>query len=126
MRQSVYQLFVAAFVLVIFVVLVVIATFFIRVGFTFGYQFFVAGVPAILRTIWSDPWYVLALVLAVLLVWSWPWEGEGAMPDPVRRGRVVTNFPRATRTTPTRRSAPAGSASTRRSQPAGSRLRRAP
>jgi hypothetical protein len=125
MRQSVYQIFMALFALMIFAVFVFIATIFIRGGLTMGYRFLVSGVPHIVQTIWADPWYIVALILGVLLVWSWPWEGEGATPDPVRRGRVVTNFPRTTpRAVPTRRSTPAGGAPSRRSQPAGSRIRR--
>lgn len=100
MRSFVFQIFARIFATAVLAVLIFLVTVGIRGGFSVLYQFSTHGLPVIGQTLLSDPWYVVALILAMLLVWSWPWETESQDRSPVRRGRVVSDYSRVARRAP--------------------------
>lgn len=91
MRQLVFGIFVLIFLAIVAAILVFIATVVLRFGLSFAYAFVVESVPRMLAVLRADPWYIPALIIAVLLVWSYPWELEGGEFNPVRRGRQITS-----------------------------------
>lgn len=112
MRQFVFAIFALIFIALVGMVLVFIATVILRGAFTVAHGFTTQGVPAILRAIAADPWYIPAIIIAVLVVWSYPWEQGGQGTNyPVRRGRQV-NSPSPVRYRPSARR-PASSPFTR-------------
>ncbi len=91
MRQSVFNIFAFVFGAVVVAVLVFIATVAVRSGMSLLHSFAIQSLPHMLQVLWTDPFYVIALIVAALLVWSWPREQEGGGYDiPVRRGRSVS------------------------------------
>ena len=105
MRQSIFQIFSLILAVAVAAVIVFIATVIIRGGMTFLFSLLVESLPKALGILLTDPVYIVALIVAVLLVWSYPWEQDGDhAPNPVRRGRQITHLPAANRyAAPTRR-----------------------
>lgn len=106
MRQFVFGIFMLLVMAIIGLVFVFIATVLVRGGFSVAHTFVSEGVPRIVAIIRADPWYGLALVIGILLVWSYPWEHENGGYSPIRRGRSINTLPaRSRRRAPTRRGA---------------------
>jgi hypothetical protein len=134
MRRHVYEVFLAAAAVVVILGMVALAAVLFRNGIQLGVVFFSQQLPSIVAKVWSDPWYILAIILAALLVWTVPeWDrSNDSSEQPVRRGRTVTQFPRAAprayssrfAARPTRSSGPRPSASAGRRQSATSKVRR--
>src|SRR5207237_324078 len=110
MRQTVGGIFALIIGLAAAMVFVFITTLFVRGSFALLHAFVVDGIPSILRALGNDPWLVVALVIALLFLWSHPGGHGGHMPGQVRRGRKVTNVRTAPRhTSPTRTRIPPSS-----------------
>jgi len=97
MRRQVYEAFLATAAIIIILGMVAGAAVLFRSGIQLGAVFFSQNFPSIVAKVWSDPWYILAIILAALLVWTVPeWDRENdSSPSPIRRGRTVTQYPRA-------------------------------
>jgi hypothetical protein len=97
MRRTVWTAFEVTLALIVIGIAVFIATLLMRFGLKLAEKFAVEYLPFMLRTMWADKWYILAFILAALLLWSWPVSDEQPewQPSPVRRGRHVERFPRA-------------------------------
>jgi hypothetical protein len=92
-RNLVRVVLVVCLVLAICFVAVLIATAIIRVGLAYMFQFFVAGVSAMVAAVVNDPYLIIAITLAILILWAIPWESilELHEEDPLVRGRSVEN-----------------------------------
>lgn len=101
MRQFVFALFLLAFIAVVAAIVVFIATVIVRGGISVLHAVAANGMPRVIAVLSADPWYVVALIIAVLFLWSYPWELENGGPSsPVRRGRQVANLSAARRRVP--------------------------
>src|SRR5260221_415901 len=128
MRRFVYQMFENTLGLIVIGIAVFILTLLMRGGLWLGETFVVKYLPIFLQKMWIDPWYVLALLLGGLLLWSWPvpdrepdWE-----PSPIRRGRQVVRFPRAAPRANYARTSSQSAQSAVSRRPSTSKIRRSP
>lgn len=107
MRQFVFAIFMLLLFGIMAMVFVFIATVVVRGGFSVAYAFLTNGVPVLFAAMRADPWYVPALIIGALLVWSYPWEHQAGEVGHVRRGRQVTSRRPAYQSSPRRAAASA-------------------
>ncbi|MCY2987744.1 MAG: hypothetical protein NTY19_07760 [Planctomycetota bacterium] len=72
---------------------VLVTAIIVRFCLTLGFDILVKGVPALILVLWRDPVVIVALVIAIIIVWANPWDkAEG---PPVRRGRELVSLRKA-------------------------------